>query len=253
MTVFILLPCYNEERNIKELIFRISRACQNLDYKIVAVDDGSTDETYHRLSDLSKTYPVVVLRHRENRGLHEALRTLLIYAYKTAGNSDFLITMDSDLTHDPKYIPLLVSACSKEKADVAIASRFVDGGGQVGVPLYREILSMGLRLLVKFTLGIPVRDVSSGYRCIRSSIIKKIIDNYGFERFIEAEGFEVQLELLHKFFLNGARIIEVPFILDYSLKKGESKLRVRRTILGYLRTILRLKSIRDGVCAQKPG
>jgi len=219
MTVFILLPCYNEERNIKELIFRISRACQNLDYKIVAVDDGSTDETYNCLCDLSKTYPIVVLKHRENRGLHEALRTLLIYAYKTASNSDFLITMDSDLTHDPKYIPLLVSACSKEKADVAIASRFVDGGGQVGVPLYREVLSMGLRLLVKFILRIPVRDVSSGYRCIRESIIKSLIEKYGFEGFIEARGFEVQLEMLYKLFVNGARITEVPFILDYSLKK----------------------------------
>jgi len=115
------------------------------------------------------------------------------------------------------------------------------------------ILSMGLCLLVKFTLGIPIRDVSSGYRCIRSSIIKKIIGKYGSERFIEAGGFEVQLELLYKFFLNGARIIEVPFILDYSLKKGESRLKVHRTILGYIRTILRLKSILDGVCAQRLG
>jgi len=243
MTVYVLLPCYNEERNLKELITEISRACQKFDYKIVAVDDGSKDGTYPYLHALSRTYPIVVLRHEKNRGLHEALRTLLLCIYDTAGNSDYVITMDSDLTHDPKYIPQLISACRKEEADVAIASRFVDGGKQIGVPLHRALLSRGLRLFVKIMLGIPVRDVSSGYRCIRSSNIKGIIEKYGFERFIEAKGFEVQLELLYKLFLNGAKIIEVPFTLDYSMKKGESKLKIRRTILGYLRTISKLRHL----------
>ena len=69
MTVYILLPCYNEEQNIEELIYEISRACRNLDYKIVAVDDGSRDGTYHCLCALSKIYPVVVLRHERNKGI----------------------------------------------------------------------------------------------------------------------------------------------------------------------------------------
>ncbi|RJS87734.1 glycosyltransferase family 2 protein [Candidatus Bathyarchaeota archaeon] len=247
MTVYILLPCYNEERNIKELIYRISEVCRNLDYKIVAVDDGSKDKTYPYLCALTRNYPIVILRHEENKGLHEALRTLLIYIYNVAGHSDYLITMDSDLTHDPKYIPQLISACEEEEADIAIASRFVDGGKQIGVPLHRAFLSWGLRFFVKFMLGIPVRDVSSGYRCIRVSSIKRIMEKYGFERFVEARGFEVQLELLYKLFLNGAKIVEVPFILDYSLKKGESKLKIRRTIFGYLRTILKLRNLRNSI------
>jgi len=229
MTVYVLLPCYNEERNVEELIDKISKACWNLDYKIVAVDDGSKDETYPYLCALSKTHPVVVLKHEVNKGLHEALRTLLIHIYNTAENSDYVITMDSD--------------CIEEEADVAIASRFVEGGRQIGVPFHRAFLSRGLRFFVKIMLGIPVRDVSSGYRCIRSSRIKEIIEKYGSERFIEAEGFEVQLELLYKLFLNGAKIVEVPFILDYSMKKGESKLKVRRTILGYLQTVSKLRRL----------
>ena len=241
--MYILLPCYNEERNIKELIYRISEVCRNLDYKIVAVDDGSKDKTYPYLCALTRNYPIVILRHEENKGLHEALRTLLIYIYNVAGHSDYLITMDSDLTHDPKYIPQLISACEEEEADIAIASRFVDGGKQIGVPLHRAFLSWGLRFFVKFMLGIPVRDVSSGYRCIRVSSIKRIMEKYGFERFVEARGFEVQLELLYKLFLNGAKIIEVPFTLDYSLKRGESKLKIRRTILGYLRSVSKLRDL----------
>ena len=245
--MYILLPCYNEEQNLKELIYKISGACRDLDYKIIAVDDGSKDETYPYLCALSRTYPIVVLRHEENKGLHEALRTLLIYIYNVAENSDYLVTMDSDLTHDPKYIPQLISACREEKADIAIASRFVDGGKQIGVPLHRALLSKGLRFFVKLMLRIPVRDVSSGYRCIRVSSIKGIMKKYGFERFMEAKGFEVQLELLYKLFLNGAKIIEVPFILDYSLKKGKSKLKIRQTILDYLRIISKLRNLRNSI------
>jgi len=253
MTVYVLLPCYNEERNIEGLINEISKACRDLDYKIVAVDDGSKDETYPHLCAMSKTYPLIVLRHEENRGLHEALRTLLLFVYDTAGNSDYIITMDSDLTHNPKYIPKLISACKKEEADVAVASRFIEGGKQIGVPLHRAFLSRGLRLFVKFMLGIPLRDVSSGYRCIRVSNIKEIIEKYGFERFIEAKGFEVQLELLYKLFLNGAKIIEVPFTLDYSVKKGESKLKIRQTILGYLQTVSRLRRLQHNRISSSAG
>ena len=253
MTVYVLLPCYNEERNIEELIGEISKACQNFEYKIVAVDDGSKDGTYNYLRAMSKVYPIIVLRHEVNKGLHEALRTLLLCIYDTAGNSDYVITMDSDLTHDPKYIPQLISACRKEEADVVIASRFVEGGKQNGVPLHRAFLSNGLRLFVKIMLRIPVKDVSSGYRCIRASNIKEIIEKYGFEKFIEAKGFEVQLELLYKLFLNGAKIIEVPFILDYSMKKGGSKLKIRRTILGYLQTVSKLRRLQHDITFSSAG
>jgi len=240
MTLYVLLPCYNEERNIEELISKISNVCRDFNYKIIAVDDGSKDATYPYLYAMSKNYPIILLRHKENKGLHEALRTLLLFVCDTAGNSDYIIIMDSDLTHDPKYIPQLISACKKEEADVAIASRFVEGGKQIGVPLHRAFLSKGLHLFVKFTLGIPVRDVSSGYRCIRVSKIKEIIDKYGFQKFIEAKGFEVQLELLYKLFSNGAKIVEVPFILDYSMKKGKSKIKILRTIRGYLQIVSKI-------------
>jgi len=247
MTVYILLPCYNEESNLRQLVDEISQACHNLDYKIVAVDDGSRDGTYQLLLALSRTYPLIVLRHEDNKGLHEALRTLLLWTYKNAGESDYIIMMDSDLTHDPRYIPQLISACEEKEADVAIASRFAEGGKQVGVPLHRVLLSKGLRILVKITLGISVRDISSGYRCIRSANIKKIIKVYGCMRFIEAKGFDVQLDLLFKLVSHGARVVEIPFTLDYSKKGGRSKLKIFRTVLGYLQTILRLKRFPTGV------
>jgi len=99
--LYILLPCYNEERNLEQLVAEISQACQDFNYKIVAVDDGSEDDTYRLLCTLRKNYPIVILKHEENRGLHEALRTLLLWIYHNAGESDYIVTMDSDLTHDP--------------------------------------------------------------------------------------------------------------------------------------------------------
>ena len=242
-TVYILLPCYNEEENLEELVAEISRKCESLNYKIVAVDDGSKDATYSVLCCLSRTYPLVVLRHEENRGLHEALRTLLLWVDENTDDSDYVILMDSDLTHSPEYIPQMIRACEEQGADIVIASRFVEGGKQINVPFHRSLLSKGLRLFTKLMLRLPVEDVSSGYRCIRSAAIKRMIKTYGPDGIIESKGFDVQLEILFKLFMKGAKIAEIPFTLNYSKKKGKSKLKLTKTVLGYVRTILRLKSL----------
>jgi dolichol-phosphate mannosyltransferase len=242
MITYILLPCYDEEESLQELVDKIIDACQHLNPRIIAVDDGSRDNTLSILNALSEKYPIVVLKHDVNRGLHEAIRTLLLWVCDNSALSDYAITMDSDLTHDPRYISDLISACQKESLDVAIASRYVRKGEQVGVPFHRVLLSKGLRFYVKASLGLPVRDVSSGYRCISSAGIKKLVEVYGRKNLIEAKGFDVQLELLFKLFVNGARIGEIPFSLDYSKKIGRSKLKIRQTVSGYFGTISRLKS-----------
>ncbi len=241
MTVHVLLPCYDEAETLEELVAEIFGACGNIDCRIVAVDDGSTDATFACLNALSEKYPIVVLRHETNKGLHEAIRTLLLWVNDNAAASDYVVTMDSDLTHDPKYIPALVSACQENATDVAIASRFAEGGKQKGVPLHRAILSRGLRLYAKFSLGLPASDISSGYRCIHAANVKRLVEAYEREGLVKAKGFDVQLELLYKLFVNGAKITEIPFTLDYSKKRGKSKMKVRRTIGGYLETISRLK------------
>lgn len=243
----ILLPCFNEQGNLQELIDEVSHACRSLDCRIIAVDDGSTDSTYSLLQTLSRTYSIVVLKHERNKGLHEALKTLLLWVYDNASRSDYAITMDADLTHDPKYIPYLVSACKEQNTQIAIASRFVNGGKQVGVPFYRGLLSRGLRAYINLKLGIPVKDASSGFRCIQTASIKSIIDAYGRDGFIEAEGFEVQLELLYKMLQEGAKVTEVPFTLDYSRKKSSSKLKIRQTISGYLKTVSKLKELHPNI------
>lgn len=244
MAVYVLLPCYNEERGLGELVSEISSVCKAMDYKMVAVDDGSSDGTYSVLCSLSEGYPLVVLRHEGNRGLHEAMRTLFLWVNDNAGYSDYAITMDSDLTHDPSYIPVMVSTSIEKGASVVIASRYLHGSKQVGVPFHRSLLSKCFYIYVKFALGIPAKDVSSGYRCIRSDCIKDLVRIYGADGLVEAKGFDVQLELLYKLYLNGAKVAEIPFELNYSRKKGRSKMKLFKTILGNFRTVFKLRRLK---------
>jgi len=229
----VVLPCYNEEKNIKPLIEKIARCSSHC--TIVAVNDGSTDKTGDVLADLEKTFPLVVVTHKCNMGLNNALNSGFRKAVEITDQS-LVFSMDADLTHNPSYMKKMISA----GCDVVVASRYVDGGGQIGVPLLRSVLSFGISLLTRLLFNLPVKDVTSGYRCYKAEVLEKIISRHG-ENFIEAKGFEASLEILVKARQQGAKIVEVPFVLNYSKKRSKSKLKVFRTIVNYLRLMWRLK------------
>ncbi len=232
--IFVLLPCYNEEENLPDLL----RAIRSLGpgVSVVAVDDGSEDGTPGILEEAARRWGIVVLRHPRNLGLRDALLTLFGWAADNSAEDDLLVTMDADGTHDPGLIPGLAEACLGG-ADVAIASRYVRGGGQVGVPALRRALSRGLSHLARAILGLEVRDVSSGYRCYRAGCVRLLMSQ---EDFPESRGFEIQLEILARLSRAGCRVIEVPAVVHYERKRGKSKLRVWRTVLSYARLLILL-------------
>lgn len=237
-TVFIILPCYNEEENIENLIKSIEKTCSSLPYQIIAVDDGSKDKTGEILNKLKEKLPIIIVKHSKNKGLQAALKSGLTEAIQKAQPWDFIVTMDSDLTHDPKYIPKMISEMG-DTFDVVIASRFVPSAKQKGIPAHRRMLSKAISHIGKLLFKLPIKDVTSGYRCYKVDVIAKIMEKYG-QSFIEAEGFEVSFELLVKAQRIGAKITEIPFYLDYSRKRGRSKLKVRKTIHNYIRLIRKL-------------
>lgn len=237
-TVFIVLPCYNEVANIGNLVRSIGEHCSSLNYRIIAVNDGSNDETESILLDLEGNFPLVLLRHRVNLGLSAALRTGVKWVLETARNDDVMIVMDADMTHSPSYVPVMVRKIF-EGNDVIVASRYVKGGKQTGVSLLRRILSRGATFLADFVFRLPVKDATSGYRCYKVSVLRNMTERYG-QGLVDSKGFEVSLELLVKAFNVGARIAEIPITLDYSLKRGKSKLKIWRTIGAYLRLIITL-------------
>jgi len=241
MRCFVLLPCYNEADNISDLVKRIHQVLQPLathsvlknqmygldGYRIIAVNDGSTDSTMGRLLYLAKDYPITVLRHQNNQGLAEAYRTLLHACKLQAEPDDAVVMMDADGTQDPYYITGML-VLIRDGCDVVVASRYK--GAEKGVPWYRRILSKGINMLLHKLCGVPVKDCTCGFRCYRVSVLEKALP-------LESEGFEVSAEVLVKLaqFNPPHKIIALPFTLNYGVKKGASKLRLRQTVKAYLK------------------
>jgi dolichol-phosphate mannosyltransferase len=241
MKCFIVLPCFNEEENIKPLVYSIDETLRShIPYKIIAVNDGSHDRTGEVLKDLSADYPVKVVAHSTNLGLGAALRTGLLAAADEAFDNDLVVVMDSDNTHNPKHVlDMLVAA---RTADVVVGSRYVKGGTQLNVPLHRVFLSKVVNLLVGKLFQLPLKDTTSGFRCFRVVLLKRLCASFH-SKIIESKGFEASLELLLKAVHYGGVIAEVPILLDYGRKGGASKLRLFSTIIGYLTLIFKCKRL----------
>ncbi len=241
MRCLVVLPCFNEEKNVKSLVFSIDQALrQQIPYKIIAVNDGSRDRTSEVLKDLSVDYPLRVIEHCNNMGLGAAMRTGLLAAAEESFNDDVVVTMDSDNTHDPKNILSMLIAA--RKADVVVGSRYVTGGVQLNVPPHRVILSKIINTFVGRMFKLPVKDVTSGFRCFRAVLLKKLAVAFR-DEIIRSNGFDSSLELLFKAVHSGGFATEVPIFLDYGKKGGNSKMRLFSTVIKYLILIFRFKKL----------
>lgn len=241
MTCFIVLPCFNEENNVKPLIHSIDQVLKpRIPYKVIAVNDGSHDRTGEALKDLSSDYPVRVLEHQINMGLGAALGSGLNAAAEESLSGDFIVVMDSDNTHNPQHIlGMLVAA---RKADVVVGSRYVTGGIQLNVPPHRVVLSKIINFSVRRLFGLPVRDATSGFRCFRAMLLKHL-RSASKDRIVDSKGFESSLELLFKAVRLGGFVTEVPIFLDYGKKNGKSKMHLLNTIVRYLFLLFRFKRV----------
>jgi dolichol-phosphate mannosyltransferase len=235
--VYLLLPAFNEEESLPGLLESIEKTLDN--YHVVVVNDGSNDRTQQIVKKYSHNMPMTIINHHTNRGLGAALRTGIFFLAKTAEPESAVVTMDSDLTHDPMLIHNLTSKMT-DGYDIVVASRYVLGGSQKHVKPYRSILSRGLNVFVQM-LGSEIKDNSSGFRCFRVRLLKKAIQYYG-DQFITERGFAASVEILLKLQNLNAKICEVPMNLDYSKKKGLSKLSLWKTIISYLRLLFLSRS-----------
>jgi dolichol-phosphate mannosyltransferase len=232
--VYVLLPAYNEERDIGSLLERIRAALTDLNvtYQVLVVNDGSSDRTLEILHRLQKDLPLEVLDHGVNKGLGQAMLTGLRRAAALVKDDDVVITMDADNTHDPCLIGIM---CHRlvQGADVVIASRYELGGQEVGLSRLRSFLSRGASTLLKLFFPIQgAKDFTCGYRAYRGSVLKHAFAVYG-DHLVEEHGFTCMAEILIKMGAVDARVSEVPLVLRYDLKSSPSKMKVLRTILRY--------------------
>ena len=234
--IIILLPAFNEEESLPTLMPKIKQTMEAMDenYRVLVCDDGSSDATPEMLSKFSQDMPLEVIVHKINRGLGESSRDLFERAAEIASDSDVIVRLDCDDTHEPEFIPCLVKAVRNDR-DVVVASRFAPGGGQRGVSAYRAFISRCANLLMKVFFPISgLKEYSCGFRAYRAAMIKEAISFYG-NNFIQLKGlgFTCTLEKIVKLKLLGARFGEAPFVLRYDQKQSASKMVSSITTLGY--------------------
>ncbi|UCE95696.1 MAG: glycosyltransferase family 2 protein [Candidatus Bathyarchaeota archaeon] len=248
--VFVCLPCYNEADSLSHLLQKIHYSLTNLlhpdtletqycnieKYQILAVDDGSTDNTRAILNDFARKHPLTVVSHKHNQGLTETYRTLFETLKERAENDDIAVFMDADNTHPPEVITDLVKVAST-KADVVVASRYKNGV-EVGVPFKRRLLSKVVNWLIRNLIGIAIRDCTCGFRAYRVQTLKELPP-------LESKGFEVSAEVLIRISMHkpSYNIEEIPLTLHYDRKKGSSKIHVSQTIKAYLKLLWKYSRI----------
>jgi dolichol-phosphate mannosyltransferase len=233
--IWILLPAYNEETDLPSLLEKIKEVLGDKQYRLVVVNDGSTDATAEILDKHKKDLELVVVEHPINRGLGETERDGFEYIAWHAKRDDYLVRIEGDDTHEPKYMFDMLAKL-EQGYDVVNTSRFQPGGGQLGVNNYRAFISRAANVFMKMVFGVKgVKDYSCGFRAYRISVIQDALTIFG-NNLIQMRGlgFTSTLEIIVKLKILGCRFAEVPFVLRYDQKKGGSKMIGSVTMLGYL-------------------
>jgi dolichol-phosphate mannosyltransferase len=212
----------------------------SIQYEVVVVDDGSHDRTLPIVEEYARHMPLRLVRHLTNQGLGATVRDGLQAALERASDRDIIVTMDADDTHTPGLIVRMVRMIG-EGYDVVIASRYQPESRVYGLSLLRRTMSRGASWLLRALFPIRgVRDFTCGYRAYRTSVLHQAVARYN-QGFINQEGFQCMVDILLKLRRMPLIFGEVPMLLRYDRKGGESKMRVWRTAWHTLGLLLRRK------------
>ena len=244
--VQVYLPCYNESLNIIPLTekwFDLQDEFRNAGYElhVTCIDDKSTDDTVEKIRTLLERFPhCEMVCHEQNKGLGGVLNTAFRLFLENSSRGDLCVLMDGDNTHDPVY-SLSMLPKIESGADVVIASRYQSGADVKGLAGFRQFLSNGAGVFYKLILGVNnVRDYTCGYRMYIYDILRKARETYG-ETIAERRSFACMMEVLYKLSKIGAKFDEVPFVLRYDHKLGESKMHVFKTARDSILTAFSLR------------
>jgi len=241
--LYILLPAYNEEEGLEKLLERIDRITKSfsIPYKLIIINDGSVDHTVAVIESYSKIMPIELISLKPNQGITEVFKIGFNRVCETARDEDICITMDSDNTQNP-YVMLDIINRLNQSYDVVIASRFQKGGGMVGAPFIREMMSRGVAFIFRKLSPIAgVTDYSTFYRGYSVRVLKQALSLYG-DDLVQGYGFSSMASILIKLHKITEKFSEVPFVLRYDLKEGGSGMKVPKTIKGYLRIFWQIKT-----------
>ena len=242
MHIRIVLPAYNEEESLPPLLKRINDAYNvyKWDASVLVVNDGSRDNTLAVARNFKADIPIKVLDIQPNGGLANAINQGLRTAVADLTDEDVIVTLDADDSQNPFLIQRMVQQFS-EGSDLVIASRYQPGARIRGLKKSREFFSWAAGYLFRIFVGFEgVKDYTCGFRAYRVTMINKTLALYG-DKFITQKGFGCMVEILIKIGGQSAIIHEVPMILRYDLKQGESKMNVQKTMKQTLKLLLDYK------------
>ena len=184
--------------------------------RVLVIDDASPDGTGEIADRLAGELPWLTVLHRERK---EGIGAAYVAGFEVALSSgaELVLEVDCDFSHDPVDVPRLIAACA-DGADVALGSRWVDGGGTVNWGFGRRIISRGGSLYARLVLGVGVRDLTSGFKCFRRQVLESI-DLCA----ITTRGYGFQIEGTYRALRAGFRVVELP-ITFVDRRVGESKM-----------------------------
>ena len=212
----VIVPTYNEKDNLSPLIERVMRHPPDVD--VLVVDDNSPDGTGKLADEIAAKNPRVHVLHRsEKNGLGRAYCAGFKWALER--DYEFIFEMDGDFSHNPDDIPAFLRAA--ENADLVVGSRYKDGIRIINWPLRRLMLSKGAANYVQIVTGMPITDPTGGYKCFR----RRALQSLDLDR-VRSNGYSFQIEMTHKLWRNGMRIVEVPIIFTDRFQ-GSSKMSFR--------------------------
>jgi dolichol-phosphate mannosyltransferase len=211
---WLILPTYNEAGNIEAFVEAVL-AKLPASARVLIVDDNSPDGTGEIADGLAASHESVAVLHRPRK---EGLGPAYIAGFKQAlaVGAGLVLEMDSDFSHDPAYLPRLLEA--GQRADLAIGSRYVPGGGVGDWSRLRRGISRGGSTYARLILGVRVRDLTGGFKCFRREVLEAIdLDS------IRSRGYAFQVEMTYRAIQRGFEIVEVPIVFR-DRRAGSSKM-----------------------------
>jgi dolichol-phosphate mannosyltransferase len=195
----ICLPTYNERENLEPML----RALADKNARVLVIDDNSPDGTGELADRLAAELDHVDVLHRDRKeGLGPAY--LAGFRRALADGADLVLEMDCDFSHDPNDVPRLIGAV-EAGADLALGSRYVQGGGVRNWGLLRRLISAGGSFYARVILGVKVRDLTGGFKCYRRAVLETIdLDA------VDSKGYAFQIETTYRVLRAGFEVVEVP-------------------------------------------
>jgi dolichol-phosphate mannosyltransferase len=214
--VLVVIPTYNEIKNLPQIVPEVLR--QDSRIEVLVVDDGSPDGTGELADRMGQEDPRIHCLHRTAKeGLGRAY--LAGFHWALEHGYDYILEMDADFSHDPKYLPVFLAAI--EDADLVIGSRYKTGVNVINWPMSRLLLSYGANFYARWVTGLPLTDSTGGFKCFRRSVLATLeLDR------VRSNGYSFQIEMSFRAWKRGFRLKEVPIVFVDRVE-GHSKMNKR--------------------------